>query len=456
MRVNLDSEHGRTGTKFRLFPQPRFLEAFKEPETVRVSPPAGSVGPGPADDRMRVIDPIDKRRPYGMNRGPHGSLYLYLPPWPGSVYPPAMPSETGHFDHLEVDTPEFEAAHLYGTVRRVLDIWEHYFARRIEWHFRQDYDRLEMVLLPGLDNARVGYGFMEVGSHTTEEGDVRPFSLNFDVLAHELGHLIIYSEVGVPTVATEQGEYFGFHESAADSVALLSVLHFDSVIDELLETTRGNLYVLNHLNRLAELSETEQIRIASNDVRLSDFSVGWTDEHDLSKPLTGAIFDIFVDVFHESLLDRALISPYVEDLAAQVQRRPEYEDLIQSLFDEAYRKNHEGFRQALLEARDRMGLYLATTWSRLSPHHLGYDDVGVALLEVDREFSGGRYRRAILNNRRWRDIGTAVVGPRLSPPTQESHAFSVRTTLPVQELYLAKRSYGERMEIARSCGVRLR
>ena len=454
MPVKLDSERGRTGTKFKLFPQPRFLEPFEEPETVWVSPPTGSVGPGPADERMYVIDPVDKGRPYGISRGPYGSLHLYLPPWDGSIHPPAIPNQAGHFDHLEVGTPEFEAAHLYGTARLVLDIWEHYFGRRIDWHFRPDYDRLEMLLLRPLDNARVGYGFMEVGSYTTEAGTVRPFSLNFDVLAHELGHLIIYTEVGVPTAATEQGEYFGFHESAADLTALVSVLHFDSVVDDLLETTRGNLYTLNRLNRIAELSKTEQIRIASNDVKLSDFADGWTDEHDLSQPLTGAIFDVFVDMFHESLLDRELISAYVEDLADQVERRPEYADLIQSLFDEAYEQEPAGFKQALLEARDHMGLYLAGTWSRLSPHYLGYDDVGVALLDVDRELTAGRYQRIIQNNFLRRDIGAVVAGPRLSPPTAASHVYSARTVLPRDERYFPRLSFRERWELAQTAAVR--
>jgi hypothetical protein len=190
---------------------------------------------------------------------------------------------------------------VYGTVRFVLDLWENYFGRPIEWHFRRDYERLELTILPFLDNAQAGYGFLEIGSATTEAGEVRPFSLNFDVLAHEVGHLIVYAEIGVPAPEAASAEYFGFHESAADLVALISVLHFDSVIDQLLESTSGNLYTLNELNRISELSETEQIRLASNPLKLSDFSAGWSDEHELAQPLTGAMFDILVDLFHEGL-----------------------------------------------------------------------------------------------------------------------------------------------------------
>ncbi len=448
MPMQLELPPRRTGTKFRLYPQLPSADRHKGPETVWVSPRAGSVGPGPADDRLYVIDPVGKNQPYGINHGPYGSPYLYLPPWRGPVHQPAEPNETGHFDHLEPGTPEFEMAHVYGTVRFVLDIWERYFGRRIDWHFSPEYDRLEVVLLHGLDNAYAGYGSMEIGSHYSETGDVRPFSLNFDVVAHEVGHLIIYSEVGLPATNTIEGEYFGFHESAADLVALLSVLHFDSAVDELLERSSGNLYSYNKLNRFAELSENEQIRLASNPLKLSEFADGWVDEHDLAQPLTGALFDILVDIFHESLLERGLISPEVEDLADQVQRMPQYEPLIQALFDEAYEQNHEEFKGALSEARDHLGFILAETWRRLSPHFLNYDDVGEMLLMVERDLGGGRYQRLIRNNLHWREIGSVAVGPRLSPPTAGSHAFSARTVLPEYKRHLPRLSFRERWEIA--------
>lgn len=447
------SQHRRSGTRFRLFPQAPFLDPFKQPETVWVSPPARTIGPGPADERMYVIHPVDKQQPYGIDWTAYRLPYLYLPPWDGPVHPPARPNAAGHFDHLKVDTPEFELAHLYGTVRWVLDIWEQYFGRPVAWHFRHDYDRLELVVLPQMDNATMGYGFMEVGSHTTRSGEVRPFSLNFDVIAHEVGHSIIYSEVGVPAENAEAGEYFGFHESAADLIALVSVLHFDSVVDELLETTGGNLYTLNKLNRFGELSENKQIRIAANTYTLSDFSAGWTNEHELAQPLTGAMFDIFVDVFHEFLLERRLISAFLEDLSDQAETRPEYWDLVQALFDDAHAEDPQGFKDALLDARDLVGTYLARTWERVSPDFLGYDDIGAALLEVDRELAGGRYQRLIGANLQWRDIGFATVGPRLAPPTEENHSFSTRAIVPQYEQYPSKLSYHERMQIARNAGA---
>ena len=66
------------------------------------------------------------------------------------------------------------------------------------------------------------------------------------------------------------------------------------------------------------MSPHDQIRLASNDVRLSQFSAGWEDEHALSQPLTGAFFDIAVDIFQEILVERGLIPPEVAEAIRKV------------------------------------------------------------------------------------------------------------------------------------------
>jgi len=444
-----DVARSRIGTRFKIFPQPPFLKAFAQPVTVTLSPPVGTVRSGPADGRMYVIEPIGKRHPYGIVRGPYGSPFLYLPPWDGAIRGRAQPSAAGHFDHLEPGTRAFEAAHVYGGVRWVLDVWERYFGRTIKWHFRRDYKALEISLLDGLDNAAAGYGFLEVGAGFPAPGELLPFSLNFDVIAHETGHLIVYAEIGVPTPGAEEGEYFGFHESAADLVALFSVAHFKPVIDDLFEVTRGNLYVLNELNRIAELSQTTQIRLASNAVRLSEFSAGWTDEHDLSLPLTGALFDILVDIFHELLVERRLIGPALEDLADRVPRMPEYQHRVQAGFDRAYAADPAGFREAFAHARDLMGRYIAEAWRRLTPDLLTYAEVGAALIAVDRDLSGGRYRRIMRVNFRWREIGEVRVGSWVAAATASSHLRSVRTVRPEDQAEMPRLSYRERFMLAR-------
>jgi hypothetical protein len=436
------------GTRFRIFAQPWFPGSNQKLETVWLSPPPGTIGPGPSDTRMYVIEPLGPKLPYGVNVGPFGSPYIYLPPWGGPMAAPAMPDPAGHFDHLEPGAPGFEAAHAFGCARFVLDAWETYLGLPAPWHFAPRYDRLEITLIPHLDNATAGYGFMELGALGPFEGGPAPFSLSFDVIAHELGHLFMYREIGLPDLAAVDDEFFGFHESAADLVALVAVLHFDSVIDRLLATTRGNLYALNELNRFGELSDNDEIRLAGNGLKLSDFSAGWSDEHDLSLPFTGAMFDVLVDVFHQSLLARGLIGEDVEELVDETLHRPEYGPLIQSLFDRAYGREEQGFRDALLEARDYVGHLLAESWRRLYPSQLTYASAAATLLDVDRDLTGGIYQETILECVRWREIGAVAVGPRLSVPGATSHAFSARTITPEIQRRMPRPSYRERWAIA--------
>ncbi|KRS12476.1 hypothetical protein XM53_10265 [Roseovarius atlanticus] len=424
------AEDEAPGTRFLLFPQSPFGEGTAELELVEISAPPGTIGPGPSGPRMYVVGPIGKTIPYGaVVPGPVGPG-MYLPPWNGQRNAPAIPDEYGNFIHIAPDDPEFEAAHLFGSAHFTMDVWEGYFGRQIPWHFESDYDKLELSLLPGLDNAHIGWGFLETGGTTEHEDEYRPYSLNFDVVAHEIGHALIYSVIGLPSDDNASGEYYGFHESAADMVALLASLHFGSVVEALLEETHGNLYTYNRLNRFAETAQTAQIRMAANDKLLSEFAAGWTSEHALSEPLTGALFDILIDVFHERLLEHGLITPEIEDLSDQLEGSPEYSDVMQAVFDDRYARDPEGFRNALLEARDLMGSYLADAWDMLDADALSYSHVEEALLAVDRDISGGAYQQIIAGNFRVRDIGLTRVGPRLAEPDEGSHAVSVRTRVP--------------------------
>jgi len=432
------------GVRFRLFPKPPYVHPEWPPETISVSEPPGSIGPGPADERIRLIFPVDKRYAYGVNLGPLGTPQLDLPPFRGPIHRPVCPDDKGNFDLIPVDTPEFAEAHVFGTVRFVLDIWERYFGRTIEWHFARDYSHFEIAILPNLDNAYAGYGFMEIGAHPVPNGALLPYALNFDVMAHELGHLIIYSTIGVPSPSAQRGEYYGFQESAADTTALIAALHFQSLITHLLEETRGNLYVFNELDRFAELSPHDQIRLASNDVKLSDFADGWDDEHKLSQPLTGAVFDISVDIFQELLVERGLIPRDVAEATRRVRDEPEIATLVQPAFEAAFAGDYDGLRVSLTDARDYVGFALAATWKRLKADDFSYLDVALILIEVDNATSGGRFRRAIVESFDWREVGRATIGPRLKPPGPRSHSHSARTITPQIGERLPRMTYRER------------
>lgn len=409
MSVQLDKELENTGTKFRIFPQPRFLSAFHEPEIITVSVRPEDIKPGPADDRMFVADAVNKL-PYSK---------LLRPPYRDERKPDVTPGPDGHFIHLDVGTREFSCAVMYATVRRVLDIWEDYFQHRIYWHFETDFDRLELIPLIEWDNAQSGYGFLEFGYGQNETGGIdhsRPYCQNFDVLAHELGHSIIYAEVGAPSSPTdEKTDYMGMHESAGDLVAIISSLHFHSVVDHLLDSTRGNLFTINELDRVGELSESREVRVAFNSNRMSD--VGF-EPHKRSVPLTGGIFDIMVEVFQKKLVEKGLINRELADLSTQGPGPGRGQDLdaIQKAFDTAYTGKEKEFKDALLQARDYLGRLLAITWGKLNPDFLSYHDILRQLLRADREIKG-EHQKTIRECFAWREISMLPNSLLLQPHT---------------------------------------
>jgi hypothetical protein len=430
MRYGRALTAGGQGTRVRLFPQAPFLARYRVPEVITLSPEAGTVGPGPSDRRMYALWPVGKLRPYGLVDLPGKPPMLYVPPWDGPFRPPARPGPDGQLDSIPVGTDQFELAHAYGVVRFTLDVWEGYLGQPVKWHFEADYRRLELSIFRGFANARGGYGFLEFGAETRPGGTVEPFALNLDIGAHETGHLIIYSLIGLPDPVDDTPDYYAFHESAADLVALLTAAHFGSVVDEVFDQTRGNISALNRLNRFAELSDQEQIRTASNAIRLREFAAGWTDEHLVSMPLTGCIFDVLVDLFHELLVERGLIPRAAADLVDRIERDPALLPVIQAIFDQAFPRDPAGFAEAFADARDLTGLYLARCWRRLRGKPLTFARVIEQLIVVDREATGGRYAGMIRENADWRDIGRVEIGPRLAKPDRSSHGSSDRTITP--------------------------
>lgn len=388
-----------SGTRFRLYCQPRFLDGFKEPVEYTLDAPAGSVKEGPMDDRIKVVDAIGKEL-YDDNT---------LPPYRGKVAAAAKPNSAGHFHELDPEKPEFKAAHCFAAMRMVLDVWERYSGKPVQWFFGDDYHQLEVIPYVDWANGQAGYGFIELGYGVGDDNEKEPFSLNFDVLAHEMGHIILASEIGIP-IDPDPTQYAGFQEAASDIISLLSVLHFEHFRKHLLEETHGNLHVDNELNSLAELSPTEQIRTACHDVKMSEIDYAWTpakyltqkEIHKLGQPFTAAVFDILVEIFHETLVDKKLIARTLDDLADPGVIDEDTLKEIQDEFDSAYAAAPDGFMSALEHARDIVGERLVKSWRRLDADELTLWNAAASLLTVDRQLSGEKYQNIIRSCLRWR------------------------------------------------------
>src|SRR5439155_764900 len=165
---------------------------------------------------------------------------------------PARPRR-GHFDHLAVGTRAFWACHVFATVRCVREIWEHCFGRQLPWFFKDpDAPRLEIIPRAESANAWSSEGFLEFGYLLDRRRRPAWLCENFDVVAHETGHLILKSVIGNPTNAKKTLDYRAHEEAAADLVAVVACLHFDEVVRRLLRNTKGRLFSRNLLSRLGE------------------------------------------------------------------------------------------------------------------------------------------------------------------------------------------------------------
>jgi len=398
----LDARAREGGTKFLIYPQSKTIPGFENPEVVYIDEAPGSIQAGPEDARMYVVDALNKTQ-FGSSRSPKFA-YRYE----GPHAPPVQPNAQGHFDHVRPGDRAFSAATMYATVRRVMDIWEDYFGRTISWPWSVS-TTPKLLMIPRVEWSNAWsstQGFLEFGFplKSGQQGldHEDPYCENFDVLAHELGHTIKYSVIGIP--ANKTAEYKGHHEAFGDLVAIVATLHFDSVVKRLLDNTKGNLFSANELSRVGELEGGQVIRSAFNNKKMSDVS---REPHDLSEPFTGGAFDILVEMFQINLIERGLISRQLGDLAYDTHFN-KIED-VQQQFTTLYRGKETEFKDSLLDARDNFGRLMATAWSKTSRENLHYKDVLSNIYDADQQLYGGKYKQTIQGCFDWREITTETM-----------------------------------------------
>lgn len=373
-------------TRFRLFPQ--LFAGFRMPETVMIPTPPGGIGPGPSDREIYVVTPAIEKPPY--------TLPVYLPPYRGPQLAPAEPDRDGNFDSIPVEDARFAAAHLYGSVRFVLAMWQRYFGRALRRADTNRHPRLELITVVQWFNSHSGPGFIETGSHAIGDGLSARHCFNLDIVAHEVGHQVIFGETGVPTWLHASADYLGFVEAFCDMSSVLAALQFDSNIERLLEATGGNLYTRNLVTRLGESSETTEIRITINRASMAEF-IGvrvtrggqWVDPtgldrraHAFALPLIGAFFDVLVELFQDALVLRGVVPP---DLDPRGWSREEVERSIDRLVAAGAAQLAAAKPElvaALGHARDVVGGVLARLAARVPANDLSYGLVAGAFLEA--------------------------------------------------------------------------
>ncbi len=112
------------------------------------------------------------------------------------------------------------------------------------------------------------------------------------------------------------------------------------------------------------------------------------------------------------LVEDGLISREL-DVLSRPELRTTDEAAVQAAFDQAYAGRHDGFKRALLDARDYMGNCLAAAWKALS-WDVSYAKAAAALLDADRQLARGAGREIMLESLLWRGIELPFRGGRSS------------------------------------------
>jgi hypothetical protein len=376
----LNRRYADRGTRFLIYPQGKWLRGFGRPALVYVDAPPGSIRCGPADDAMYVVDADEYKLAYKEAPGTR-------PPYTGPRYPPASPDASGHFDHLKPPAREFDAATLYACVRSVFTIWETYFGRQLSPVRRPR--RVELVPRVDTDNSYADLDYMEFGFANDQRS--KPYCENFDVVAHECGHVIGWTVMGKP--ARRSLAYRANDEACADLIAMVSALHLDAVVDHLLTHSRGDLATPNVLSRIGELSKTRYTRNAFNATRMSDVrGADRRDKYTLARPFTGAAFDVLVGIYVAGLVERRAIPA---DLVPHHPIRPRDAADVRREFARRFRTRRPLFESALFDARDYFGHLLARALERTPMRRRTHRTVATNMIAADRELSSGRHAEMI-------------------------------------------------------------
>ena len=380
-----------------MYPQSRVVPGFTMPRVVRLQSRPGTIAAGPEDRRIRVVDAIAKK-PY---RDPANGSYLWRPPYPEDSprEKPVQPNARGDFDHLEPGSGSFSAAAAYAAVRSVVEIWEFYLGRRLSLVGKTRQKKLEVIpRVTALgDNAWSGEWYVELGFADRKPRE--PYCENFDVIAHEVGHIVLQHVIGPTPTGRLEFERRAHDEAGADLVSLVSILHFDRVVETVLEKTRGKLFSVNILSQIGEYrmgrSGRRAARLLFHNKTMRSVAAARRagDKYTYARPLLGAAFDILVEIYEARLVGRGLIPAELAERSthATARRHP----AIRREFAALYAHNPDGFAEALRQATADFARLLATAWRMTRRTGVTFSRVASNVAAADARLNRGRYRDII-------------------------------------------------------------
>ena len=163
-------------------------------------------------------------------------------------------------------------------------------------------EKMENAYYTRFDHEGYNYRLLVMGYYDERRWRTVYTAMQPDILLHELTHSLI--DAVRPDLFTDSVRAGALHESFADMNTLFNLLSFGSLRHKVLADTRGNLHEDNFIASLAErfglgiLRQKDGLRNARDDLTPDDVEF---QVHDLSRVLTGTVYDINVAAFEAYL-----------------------------------------------------------------------------------------------------------------------------------------------------------
>jgi hypothetical protein len=235
----------------------------------------------------------------------------------------------------------------------------------------------------------------------------QPYCENLDVIAHEMGHIILKHVIGPTPTGRLAFERRAHDEAGADLVSLVTVLHLDRVVDRALEQTRGKLFSVNILSQIGEYRmgrsgrRTGRIFFQNKTMHAVAHARRTDDKYLYARPLLGAAFDVLVDIYEARLVRRGLIPQELADRSTHATATSH--PAIRREFAAEFKSNPDGFAEALREATADFARLLAAAWRMSRRTGVTFSRVASNIAAADARSNRGRYaaiiRRAFARRR---------------------------------------------------------
>ncbi len=271
---------------------PKF--GFDEDFSVNWEP---GIADGPTSSRFAVVD----------YNGDTGKI-IPMAIWSAEKDAFLAPDDT-IVDRKNSSIPQFHQVNVWAVLQRALTFFEEGtgLGRRIPYGFEGN----RLIVLPHAGYGKNAYYDRRSKSlqfYYFDQDDERIFTcLSTDIINHEFGHAVLD---GIRPYYYESSliQTGAFHEFIGDLTAILSILRNNKFRRKIAVDTSGDISAAVYLSSLAEefgkgVSDKPYLRTALNKLTMSDLRVN-DGPHRASEVLTGALFDILIELTRHYIDDR--------------------------------------------------------------------------------------------------------------------------------------------------------